>query len=60
MKQELAKGYALALRSLVDKQATDEGLWFIAETAAEAYLQQELRKLSAISEKLVQVILERK
>ena len=34
-----------AAKALVDKQAEDEGLWFIAETAAEAYLQQELRRL---------------
>lgn len=31
--------------ALVQKQAEDDGLWFIAQTAAEAYLQQELRKL---------------
>lgn len=30
---------------LVHKQAKDDGLWFIARTAPEAYLQQELRKL---------------
>jgi hypothetical protein len=30
---------------VVNAQAEDQGLWFIAETAAEAYLQQELRKL---------------
>lgn len=30
---------------LVHKQAEDDGLWFIARTAPEAYLQQELRKL---------------
>ncbi len=30
---------------LVKEQADDPGLWFQAETAAEAYLQQELRKL---------------
>lgn len=33
------------VRRVVDAQAEDEGLWFIAETAAEAYLQQELRAL---------------
>lgn len=33
------------LRQLVNEQAEDEGLWFIARTAPEAYLQQELRKL---------------
>ncbi len=31
--------------ALVHKQAEDEGLWFIAQTAPEAYLQQELRRL---------------
>lgn len=30
---------------LVNKQAEDEGLWFDAKTAPEAYLQAELRKL---------------
>ncbi len=30
---------------IVDEQAEDEGLWFEAETAAEGYLQYELRKL---------------
>lgn len=30
---------------LVQKQAKDEGLWFVAKTAPEAYLQQELRRL---------------
>lgn len=38
------------VRELVDKQAEDEGLWCIAETAAEAYLQQELRRLHAAIE----------
>lgn len=38
------------IRALVDKQAEDEGLWFEAETAPEAYLQQELRKLHALIE----------
>lgn len=35
------------LRALVDEQAEDDGLWFIAQTAPEAYLQQELRRLHA-------------
>ena len=34
-----------SLQALVTKQAGDEGLWFEAETAPEAYLQQELRRL---------------
>jgi hypothetical protein len=37
-------------RALVAKQALDDGLWFVAQTAAEAYLQQELRKLHAAVE----------
>ena len=51
--QELAEARAAALaepRRLVDEQAEDEGLWFVAETAAEAYLQQELRRLHAAVE----------
>ena len=35
---------------LVDEQAEDEGLWFNAEQASEAHLQQELRKLHAVIE----------
>jgi hypothetical protein len=35
------------LRNIVNKQAEDEGLWFVAQTAPEAYLQQELRNLHA-------------
>ena len=40
------------LKKLVDKQAENEGLWFIAETAPEAYLQHELRKLHKAIENL--------
>ena len=32
--------------SLIDTQAEDDGLWFVAKTAPEAYLQQELRRLT--------------
>lgn len=39
-----------AIRKLVAEQAEDEGLWFDAEHAPEAYLQQELRKLHAAIE----------
>jgi len=39
-----------AVIELINKQAEDEGLWFQAETASEAYLQQELRKLHAAIE----------
>lgn len=38
------------LRSLVAAMAEDDGLWFVAQTASEAYLQQELRKLCAAIE----------
>jgi hypothetical protein len=41
---------AETVRAIVDEQAEDDGLWFIAETAAEAYLQQELRRLHAAIE----------
>lgn len=37
-------------KELVSKQAEDEGLWFIAETAPEAYLQTALRALHAVIE----------
>ena len=36
--------------SVIEQQANDEGLWFNAQTASEAYLQQELRRLHAIIE----------
>jgi len=32
-------------RELVRRQALDDGLWFVAETATEAYLQAALREL---------------
>ena len=40
----------LAILKLVNSQAEDEGIWFVAKTAPEAYLQQELRKLHKIIE----------
>lgn len=36
--------------TLVREQAEDDGLWFRAQTASEAYLQQELRRLHAVVE----------
>lgn len=39
-----------AVRDLVNKQAEDEGLWFMAASASEAYLQQELRRLHTLIE----------
>jgi len=38
------------IRAVVDEQAEDEGLWFVARTAPEAYLQQELRRLHRVIE----------
>lgn len=38
------------VRKVVNEQAEDEGLWCVAETAVEAYLQQELRRLHAAIE----------
>jgi hypothetical protein len=38
------------LLELVAEQAEDEGLWFRARTAPEAYLQQKLRRLHALIE----------
>lgn len=39
-----------AAKQMVSDQADDEGLWFIAETCAEAMLQGELRRLHAAIE----------
>ncbi len=38
------------IKAMVNEQAEDEGLWFDAETAPEAYLQHELRKLHRLIE----------
>ncbi len=38
------------IRDFADEQAEDEGLWFEAQSAAEAYLQQELRRLHKVIE----------
>ncbi len=40
----------MSLHTLVEQQAKDAGLWFVAQTAPEAYLQQELRRLHAAIE----------
>lgn len=39
-----------AIRAVVNSQAKDQGLWFQAKTASEAYLQQELRRLHRVIE----------
>ena len=36
--------------TMVNQQAEDEGLWFRAQTAPEAYLQQALRDLHTVIE----------
>jgi hypothetical protein len=41
-----------SLKRLVERQAKDEGLWFIAEYASEAYLQKALRLLHEAIERL--------
>ena len=41
------------LKALVSHQARDEGLWFHAQTASEAYLQQELRRLHGMCEAVI-------
>ena len=38
------------IQEIVNKQAEDEGLWFIAETVSEAYLQKALRELHMVIE----------
>jgi len=43
------------LAGLIAEQAADEGLWFFEETAPEAYLQQELRRLHASVEELLEL-----
>jgi hypothetical protein len=43
-------GGSAKLHAIVNAQAEDEGLWFQARTAPEAYLQQELRRLHAAIE----------
>ena len=49
--REAAEAKLTRLTKLAAMQAEDEGLWFIAKTAPEGYLQQELRALhSAIEE----------
>ena len=39
------KSVLMAARSEALSQAEDEGLWFVAETAPESYLQEALRRL---------------
>lgn len=39
------------LKILMNEQAEDEGLWFVAQTAPEAYLQHHLRRLHDAIEK---------
>ena len=47
---ERAEAELAKLRQMVAQQAEDDGLWFRAATAPEAYLQQELRRLHAAVE----------
>lgn len=43
------------LKEMIDSQAEDEGLWFIADSIVEAYIQQELRKLHDLCEKVIEI-----
>lgn len=45
--------HLMDLDKAVNAQAEDEGLWFIAQYASEAYLQQELRKVHQLVEALL-------
>ena len=42
------------LLKLIDSQANDDALWFIAEFVSEAYLQNALRELHAACEKALE------
>lgn len=44
------KSWRGRVHAVVNEQAENDGLWFIAKTAAEGYLQQELRRLHAVIE----------
>lgn len=46
-----AREHLALIRGVVDAQAEDDGLWFRAQTAPEAYLQAALRKLHAAVER---------
>ena len=47
---KVCKGRDARVKRLVNEQAEDDGLWFDAKTAPEAYLQDELRKLHRLIE----------
>ena len=49
--RDLARQLWAEVVHVVEDQANDEGLWFTAKTATEAYLQQELRRLHAAIER---------
>lgn len=50
MSDEMTPASREVARAVVDEQAEDEGLWFVAQTVAEAYLQAALRRLHAAVE----------
>ena len=47
---EMMDARLLAAKAIVDEQASDERLWFLAERITEAVLQAELRRLHAAIE----------
>jgi hypothetical protein len=48
--ETMVNDHLAKIRKLVDEQANNEMIWFIAQTAPEAYLQQELRRLHRVIE----------
>lgn len=48
--RELSMETLAKIRALTEQQANDPGLWALAETATEGYLQQELRRLHSLIE----------
>jgi hypothetical protein len=47
---ERLRSFDKSVTALVEKQANDEGCWFVAETITEKYLQTQLRLLHAAIE----------
>lgn len=51
-----SKQSLLALKQMVDRQAEDDGLWFVARNANTAYVQRGLRRLHAEIEVAVELL----
>lgn len=46
----ILEAHLAAIRAVVDEQAEDAGLWFVAVYSSEAYLQAALRRLHRVVE----------